>query len=92
MGIRRALGAQQSDILRLILGQGLVLAIAGIVAGLAGAFAATRVMNTLLFRVSATDPLTFAAVALCFLLIALAASFIPAHRASRIDPATALRV
>jgi len=92
MGIRRALGAQQSDILRLILGQGLVLAVAGIAAGLVGAFAATRVMSTLLFHVSATDPSTFAAVALCFLLIALAASFIPAHRASRIDPATALRV
>jgi predicted permease len=92
MGIRRALGAQQSDILRLILGQGLGLALAGIAAGLAGAFAATRVMSALLFHVSATDPATFAAVALCFLLIALAASFIPAHRASRIDPATALRV
>jgi len=92
MAIRRALGAQRSDILRMILGQGLILALAGVAAGLGGAFAATRVLSTLLFHVSATDPLTFAAVALCFLFIALAASFIPAHRASRIDPATALRV
>jgi len=91
MGIRRALGAQRSDILRMILGQGAVLALVGIAAGLAGAFAATRVMSILLFHVRATDPATFAGVGLSFLLIALAASFIPAHRASRIDPATALR-
>ena len=92
VGIRRALGAQQTDILRLILGQGVALALSGIAAGLAGAAAATRVMNALLFHVGATDPITFAAVAAIFLLIALAASFIPAWRASRIDPATALRV
>ena len=92
MGIRRALGAQQSDILRLVIGQGLGLALVGIAIGLGGAFALTRVMKTLLFQVSATDPLTFACIALLFLLVALAASFIPARRASRIDPMAALRI
>jgi len=92
VGIRRALGAQQSDILRLVLGQGFVLALAGIAAGLAGAFALTRVLESLLFRVSATDPATFAGVAVLFLLVALAASYIPARRATRIDPMAALRV
>jgi putative ABC transport system permease protein len=92
VGIRRALGAQQSDILRLVIGQGFALALAGILIGLGGAFALTRVMKTLLFGVSATDPVTFAAVALLFLMAALAASYIPARRATRIDPMAALRV
>ncbi len=92
MGIRRALGAQQSDILRLVIGQGFMLALSGVAAGLAGAFALTRVMNSLLFHVSATDPATFAGVALLFLLVAVAASYIPARRATRIDPTAALRV
>jgi predicted permease len=92
MGIRRALGAQQSDILRLVLGQGLVLTLTGGALGIGGAFALTRLMQGLLFGVSATDPLTFAGVALLFLVVALAASFIPARRAARIDPMTALRV
>ena len=63
VGIRRALGAQQSDILRLVMGQGLVLAVVGIAAGIAGAIAVTRVLKTLLFHVSATDPVTFVGVA-----------------------------
>ncbi len=92
VGIRRALGAQQSDILRLVISQGLALALAGIVIGLGGAFALTRLMKTLLFHVSTTDPLTFAAVAVLFLLAAFAASYIPARRAARIDPMAALRV
>jgi ABC-type antimicrobial peptide transport system permease subunit len=92
VGIRRALGAQQLDILRLVIGQGLTLALAGIVWGLGGALALTRLMKTLLFRVSATDPATFAGVAALFLLAALAASYIPARRAAEIDPMTALRV
>ena len=91
VGIRRALGAQQSDILRLVLGQGLSLTMAGVALGIAGAFALTRVMKTMLFEVSATDPLTFAGIALLFALVALAASYIPARRASRIDPMAALR-
>ena len=92
MGIRRALGAQHSDILRLVVGQGLVLALAGIGLGVAGAFALTRVMKTLLFHVSATDPATFTGVAMLFLLVALASSYFPARRATRIDPIAALRV
>jgi putative ABC transport system permease protein len=92
MGIRRALGAQQSDILRLVVGQGFRLAFAGIAVGLLAAFGLTRLMTTLLFHVAATDPVTFIAVALLFLLVALAASYIPARRATRIDPMAALRI
>ena len=92
VGIRRALGAQQSDILRLVLGQGIALALAGIAIGIAGAFALTRLMSRYLFHVSATDPATFSGIALLFVFIALAASFIPARRASRIDPMAALRI
>ncbi|HEV3276825.1 MAG TPA: ABC transporter permease [Terriglobia bacterium] len=92
VGIRRALGAQQSDILRLVLSQGFILALVGIALGLGGAFALTRMMKAALFRVSATDPATFAGVAALFLLAALAASYIPARRAARIDPMAALRV
>ena len=86
------MGAQQSDILRLVIGEGFVLALAGIVLGLSGAFALTRVMKTLLFRVNATDTATFAIVAVLFLVAALAASYIPARRATRIDPMAAFRV
>jgi len=92
MGIRRALGAQQSDILRLVVGQGLRFALAGVIVGVAGAWGLTRLMKTLLFHVSATDPVTFMAVAVIFLLVALGASYIPARRASRVDPMTALRI
>jgi putative ABC transport system permease protein len=92
VGIRRALGAQQSDILRLVMGQGLVLAVAGIAAGIGGAIVATRVLKTLLFHVSTTDPSTFVGVAVLFLLVALAATYIPARRAAKIDPMAALRM
>jgi putative ABC transport system permease protein len=92
MGIRRALGAQQSDILRLVVGQGLRLSLAGVAIGLAAAFGLTRLMTAVLFHVTSTDPATFIAVALLFLLVALAASYIPARRAARIDPMAALRV
>jgi predicted permease len=92
LGIRRALGAQQSDILRLVIGQGVALALAGTAVGLGGALALTRVMSTLLFHVSATDPATFIGIASLFLLVALGASYIPARRATRIDPIAALRV
>jgi predicted permease len=91
VGIRRALGAQQSDILRLVLGQGLGLTLAGVSLGIGGALALTRIMKTMLFQVSATDPLTFAGIALLFVAVALAASYIPARRAARIDPMIALR-
>jgi ABC-type antimicrobial peptide transport system permease subunit len=91
LGIRRALGAQQSDILRLVLGQGLGLTAAGVAIGAGGAFALTRILNSLLFHVSATDPATFGGVALLFVVVALAACYIPARRATRIDPMAALR-
>ncbi len=92
VGIRRALGAQQGDILRLVIGQGLAVSVTGIVIGLIGAGALTRLMKSLLFHVSATDPATFAAIALLFFVVALAASYIPARRAARIDPMAALRI
>ncbi len=92
MGIRRALGAQQSDILRLVVGQSFRLALVGAAVGIAGAFALTRLMQSLLFHISATDPATFVAVVLLFLCVALVASYIPARRATRIDPVTALRI
>jgi putative ABC transport system permease protein len=92
MGIRRALGAQQSDILRLVVGQGFRLALAGVAIGIAAAFGLTRLMTAVLFHVTATDPATFIAIALLFLLVALAASYIPARRAARIDPMAALRI
>jgi putative ABC transport system permease protein len=92
VGIRRALGAQQSDILQLVLSQGFGLAIAGIAVGMGGAFALTRVMKSLLFHVSATDPATFFGIGLLFVAVALAASYFPARHAARIDPMAALRV
>ena len=92
MGIRRALGAQHGDILRLVVVQGFRLAVAGVAIGLAGAYGLTRLMESLLFHVSATDPATFVGVALLFLFVALAASYIPARRATRIDPMAALRI
>ena len=92
LGIRRALGAENVDILWLVAGQGLALTLAGIVLGIGGALALTRVMTSLLFHTSATDPATFAGISLLFVIAALAASYIPAQRAARIDPATALRI
>jgi predicted permease len=91
LGIRRALGAQAADILRLVVGGGLRLTMIGIVIGIFGAFAATRAMRGLLFHVSATDPGVFAGVALVFAAVALAASSIPAWRALHVDPMKALR-
>jgi putative ABC transport system permease protein len=92
VGIRRALGARQGDILWLVVRQGCGLVVAGIACGLGGAVALTRLVNTLLFGVSATDRVTFVGVALLFLLVGVAASYIPARRAARIDPMAALRV
>jgi putative ABC transport system permease protein len=92
VGIRRAMGAQEGDILRWILGHGLRLTLAGVLLGIGGALALTRVIKSLLFHTTTTDPAAFIGVALLFVVVALLASFIPAHRATRIDPMTALRV
>jgi putative ABC transport system permease protein len=91
IGVRIALGARRSDVLRLVLGQGARMAALGVVVGIGASLAITRLMSSLLFVISATDPLTFAGVALLVSLIALAASYIPARRAMRVDPVKALR-
>jgi putative ABC transport system permease protein len=91
LGIRMALGAARADILRLVIGSGLLLTGTGIVIGLAGSMAATRLLESLLYQTSATDPPTFIATAILFTLVAAAASYIPARRATRIDPTDALR-
>jgi predicted permease len=91
IGIRIAMGAQRRDILRLVVSEGLTLTVIGIVVGLGSAFALTRFLAAFLYGVSATDPLDFAAVAALFAIVALAASYVPARRAMRVDPLTALR-
>ena len=91
IGIRMALGAQRTNVLRLVVGEGAQLALLGVVIGIAASFAATRLLSSLLFGVSATDPLTFFAVALLLCLVALLASYLPARRAMRLDPNSTLR-
>ncbi len=91
IGVRVAVGAQQADVLRLIVGEGAKLACFGIAAGLAGAFVLTRLMASLLFEVTPTDTATFAVVVLLLALVALLACYIPARRATHVDPMTALR-
>ncbi len=90
-GIRMALGAQASDIFRLILGQGLKLTLGGVAIGLLGALGLTRLMNSLLFNVSATDPLTFLMIVFLLMIVVLFACWIPARRATKVDPMIALR-
>jgi ABC-type antimicrobial peptide transport system permease subunit len=90
-GIRSALGATQSDILRLVFGQGLAIVLAGSAIGICAALALTRVMKSLLYHVNATDPLIFAGVSVLFGLVALLACYLPARRATRINPLEALR-
>ena len=91
IGVRMALGAQGSDVVKLVLRSGMMLAVTGVLLGLAGAFALTRVMTSLLFGVTPTDALTFASVSALLLLIALVACYLPARRATKLDPLAALR-
>jgi ABC-type antimicrobial peptide transport system permease subunit len=91
IGIRIALGARRTDVMRLVLGHGLKMACIGVVIGLAASLGLTRLMANMLYGVSPTDPLTFAAVAILLTLVALAACYIPARRAMRVDPIVALR-
>jgi putative ABC transport system permease protein len=90
LGIRIALGAARGDILKLVIGHGLALTLTGTAIGLAGSLALTRVMSSLLYRTSATDPFTFTICAFIFMAVALMASYIPARRAMRVDPAMVL--
>ena len=91
IGIRIALGAQTGDVLKMVLRQGLKLTALGLALGLAAAYALTRYMQSMLFGVKATDPLTFAAIALLLIVVAIVACWIPARRATKVDPMVALR-
>jgi putative ABC transport system permease protein len=92
IGLRMALGAQRGDVLRLVVRQALGLALAGVAIGAGLALALTRFLGSLVYQVSASDPLTFTAVGLLLLLVSLAASYLPAWAATRVDPMAALRV
>jgi predicted permease len=92
LGIRQALGAQRSDIFRLIIQQALLLAVIGIAGGTAGSFWLTKALKGLLFGVTETDPVTFVGISALFVLAALLASYLPAHRAANLDPMAALRL
>jgi ABC-type antimicrobial peptide transport system permease subunit len=91
IGVRMALGAPAAVVLRSVVGQGMTLTGIGVVVGLAGAWGLSRALSTLLYGVSATDPLTFAGTALLLGLVALLATWLPARRAARVDPVEALR-
>jgi putative ABC transport system permease protein len=91
IGVRMAMGAQPSDVLRLVVGQGLTLALIGVAVGISAALAMTRLMASMLFGVSSTDPLTFISISLLLIAVAALACYVPARRAARVDPMVALR-
>ena len=91
IGVRMALGAQRGDVMRLVLGEGAKMALVGVAAGVGAALGLTRLMANQLFGVTAQDPLTFTAVAIVLMLVALLACYLPARRAVRVDPMVALR-
>jgi putative ABC transport system permease protein len=91
VGLRMALGAQRRDVIKLVVRQGMALALIGVAAGLLGAFALTRLLGSLLFGVTPTDAVTFVSVVLGLLAVALLACYIPARRATKVDPLVALR-
>ena len=91
LGVRIALGAKRRDVLTLVLRQGMTLALVGIVLGVSGAFVVTRYLESLLFGVRATDPLTFAVTSIVLATVAFAACYLPARRATQVDPVIALR-
>jgi putative ABC transport system permease protein len=91
IGVRLALGAQRRDVLRMVVSQGMTMTVTGAVAGFMLSLALTRVMSSLLFGVTAADPITFTVIPIVLLLVALAACYFPARRATRVEPVTALR-
>ena len=91
LGTRIALGATPGNVVRLVLRQGLLTALIGVASGIAGAIVLTRTLRSFLFGLSPTDPVTFAAVALLLVLVAVVACYIPARRAAKVDPMVALR-